>query len=1021
MRKANFWRIAGVLLAAILIIGGCSGGSTTGGNSVPVTGVSVEDENGLKSSILWINVEEGNPNGLPTSVTLTATVAPNNATNKNITWTSGSPSKATVSNAGVVIPVATGTSVITVTTKDGNKTDTYSVEVKDADTYVAVDSVEILHLGQAITELDFDKVGNVFTPATAQLTLQYSPSGADPVTGPFWESDDPAVATVSNTGLVTPKGAGATTITVTVNGDITASIDVTVTEVNLGDYDPVDSVSVTPGEAIVFTKIGEVPFSPASKLLSAVVSPTTAYDGVTWTSDTPTVATVVEGLVTPVAAGTAKIYATSVGEKTGGGTVKSNEVTVTVTVESAPSAALVLYNQSGTGAGTTTDLAAAWNDTTKKYTITNVDGGIAAGESPNSTGGVTKATIVYLNTPITGTTQAISARVRLVNGTTGVLMGLMTDPTGDIRFQGIRATTNAALWRAYHSRTNTNSSTALTVQNNSGYGERTYQNPGSDSNQYASQIDSTDIPVDEEFILEYERTAAANYTVRMKSYSGVLIASLSSTGATFNTGVEYPGFIVAGAEVEISQITIKNGATEVFSTPASTPTPTPVASVEIYDVPGITGNAGDGYECDSLISTALTLKARILPARAPQSISWALTQGSGAFTTATNLLTVGFTTPGTAETVKVTATAGGASAVLTIAVASSAAPLTAITINAAGGATSLRGSGGGNPAQTVQFEWEKSPPTAANPGLTWYVKTTDSNAGANATVATISNTGLLEVAGTLSQATDVWVFAQANSTIWSNMVDVEGSAVSKGVKITVYPYNPFQLISVKVGGSTKASTSYDTVNSELTIKGNGIFDNAGTQTDMHLVYLNVPLSASAFNTQLDTIPSKSSFTSASTSNNSRAGLIVFTRDPALAPVDRTPYSMVYFRSAVLSAANRTQKQAVGAANSGGTSGVGDTPTNAAPHTLGLYKNSGGNAVYFTSGGTAGNAGNAGNTAITTAASASGNVWIGFYVASADVNETTYVVKNWKVTINGIEETLDLSKYIETGTTPTVEP
>jgi hypothetical protein len=53
---------------------------------------------------------------------LTATIAPTNATNKAVTWSSSNTAVATVSSSGLVTAVATGTATITVKTTDGNKT-----------------------------------------------------------------------------------------------------------------------------------------------------------------------------------------------------------------------------------------------------------------------------------------------------------------------------------------------------------------------------------------------------------------------------------------------------------------------------------------------------------------------------------------------------------------------------------------------------------------------------------------------------------------------------------------------------------------------------------------------------------------------------------------------------------------------------------------------------------------------------------------------------------------------------------
>ncbi len=60
---------------------------------------------------------------------LTATVAPSNATNKNVSWSSSNTSVATVNSSGLVTGVAAGSATITVTTQDGAKTATSVITV----------------------------------------------------------------------------------------------------------------------------------------------------------------------------------------------------------------------------------------------------------------------------------------------------------------------------------------------------------------------------------------------------------------------------------------------------------------------------------------------------------------------------------------------------------------------------------------------------------------------------------------------------------------------------------------------------------------------------------------------------------------------------------------------------------------------------------------------------------------------------------------------------------------------------
>ena len=85
---------------------------------VPVTGVT------LNQTTVTLDIDQ--------SITLTATVAPENATNKAVTWASDKTDVATVDANGKVTAVAAGTANITVTTQDGGKTATCVVTVNPA-------------------------------------------------------------------------------------------------------------------------------------------------------------------------------------------------------------------------------------------------------------------------------------------------------------------------------------------------------------------------------------------------------------------------------------------------------------------------------------------------------------------------------------------------------------------------------------------------------------------------------------------------------------------------------------------------------------------------------------------------------------------------------------------------------------------------------------------------------------------------------------------------------------------------
>ena len=141
------------------------------------------------------------------TVTLTATVGPDDATDKTVTWTTSDATIATVSN-GVVTAKKLGTA--TITAKAGDKTATCSITV------VATE-VSSITLDKSSASL---KVGETVT-----LTATVNPSDATDKTV-TWTTSDATVATVSN-GVVTARKMGTVTITAQA-GDKTASCTVKV-------------------------------------------------------------------------------------------------------------------------------------------------------------------------------------------------------------------------------------------------------------------------------------------------------------------------------------------------------------------------------------------------------------------------------------------------------------------------------------------------------------------------------------------------------------------------------------------------------------------------------------------------------------------------------------------------------------------------------------------------------------------------------------------------------------------------
>ncbi len=191
----------GAVLAALAAFAGCGGGEA----AAPKVVASVD------VAPLSLNLAPGQS----TPLTATAREASGTAiTGRTVSWTSSSPTVATVSAGGVVTAVSDGVASV-VATIDG-RTGSANVVVRTPVASVAVTpSTASLVIGRA----------------PAQLTAVPRDGAGAPLAGrPVqWNSSAPAVATVSQTGLVTAVTPGSTTITATSEG-ATGSATVQVTQ-----------------------------------------------------------------------------------------------------------------------------------------------------------------------------------------------------------------------------------------------------------------------------------------------------------------------------------------------------------------------------------------------------------------------------------------------------------------------------------------------------------------------------------------------------------------------------------------------------------------------------------------------------------------------------------------------------------------------------------------------------------------------------------------------------------------------
>lgn len=220
---------------------------------------------------------------------LVETISPVNASEKGVIWTSANEAVASVDQAGNITGEAIGSTVITVTTIDGNLQAQAIINVID-------DVIPVASVSVTPTETNLVLNGTLVLEATV---LPADATNKDVI----WTSADPSIVEVDENGELLGISFGTTVITVsTVDGGFTAQSTVTVVEnsqINVtGVQLNVESANIEIGQ----TQILEATITPMNATNSLVV----------WSSEDSAIVSVdSNGEILGVAAGTAVINVTS--------------------------------------------------------------------------------------------------------------------------------------------------------------------------------------------------------------------------------------------------------------------------------------------------------------------------------------------------------------------------------------------------------------------------------------------------------------------------------------------------------------------------------------------------------------------------------------------------------------------------------------------------------------------------------------------------------------------------------------